>query len=160
MTKATEAGFGGFKKYSLDMLTSIKDKMIAGTPLSINERNFINSVPLVPVASALRSSINASPALADAMVASISDLTAVAYAMNVIYSYIGIFKNNAMKNTCGDIPAQRYVDATKLLMQEFDKYSKNVSVVSQIVSFINTIDRANSGYSSKRLLNAMKHLGW
>ena len=160
ITKTTVESFQGYKKYSLDMLTSIKDKMTEGTPLSINEINFINSAPLVPVASALRSAINASPALADAMVASICDVTAVAYAMNVVYSYIGIFKNNATKNTCGDIPAQRYINATNGLMQEFDKYSKNVNVVNQIISFINTIDRANSGYSSKRLQNAMKHLGW
>jgi len=94
------------------------------------------------------------------MVVSMTDLTAVAYAMHVTYSYIGIYKNNAIKTTCGDIPSQRYVDATNSFMREFDKHSKDIDVLNKVVVFINTIDRANSGYSSKRLQNAMKHLGW
>jgi len=160
LTKAEVANFTGFKQYSLTTLTSIKEKMIDESPLSAEEKTFVNSVPYVPVRSSLSTAITASPVVADALVANISDLVAVAYAMYVITSYLGIYKNSVKKMTCGDLSTQRYMNIMKMAYDEFQKYIKNTEAVNQLIAFISTIDRVNAGYASKRTLNSMRYLGW
>lgn len=158
--KAVITGFDGYRKYALDMLTGIKQKMRDGTPLSDTERSFIDSIPNVPVKSAITTALGASPSIADAMIVNISDLAAVSYAVYVVASYTGIYRQNAVKNTCGDAPYQRYAAVIDGLMKEFERYASHVRTVTTLISFLDTIGRANSLYGSKRLLASMTELKW
>ncbi len=160
IAKAEISNFTGFKEYSLTTLTSIKEKMVNEASMSAEEKAFINSVPFVPIRSSLSTAITASSAVADALVANISDLVAVAYAMYVITSYAGIYKNSAKKLTCGDLSTQRYMDVMRMAYDEFQRYTRNVETVNQLIAFLSAIDRVNTGYASKRTLNSMKYLGW
>jgi len=160
IVKAEVPNFEGYRKFAQDMLFSIRDKLIDNNSLSENERKFINSIPGVPIKSALSAAIAASPTMVDAVIANISDLAAVSYAMYVINSYYGIYRQNSTKYVCGDDPRKRYIDLTHMLANEFGKYMSGIEMTTKLIAFVNSLERSSTTYASQRIRNAMQALGW
>ncbi len=153
------ASFKGFEDMARTQLTGIMDKIQNNEPLTPQQRSFVNSVN-IPIMSALRTSLAASPEIATTIIEEISDLTALAYALHVYKTYIGIYKLNAKKHICGDVPRERYIKASEEFARQADQYMRNINMLDKVVALLKTIEKTTNEAASKRLRSAMATINW
>lgn len=160
LKKTQSTTYEGYRESVRKRLIGIKDKIIEGTRLNDVEINFVRAVPNVPIITTLKAALAASPEMVEVVIVNISDLVAISYAMYVVNAYVTIYKNNAIKHTCGDIPVDRYVKVMKDFMDEFQKYTSSLETTTKLIAFINSLQQSTTSYTSQRLRVAMRELGW
>ena len=158
--KGTITSFDGYRKFAQTKLSGIRDKIIDGVALNESEKKFIGSIPNVPIQAALKTALSASPIMVDAVITNISDLAAVAYAMYTVTAYSGIYRHNATKEICGDLPRERYMMVMSQFADEFKRYTNGIETTTKLIAFIDSLQRSSTTYASQRLRNAMQALGW
>ena len=153
------ASFKGFEDMARTQLTNIMEKIQNNEPLTAEQKLFVNSVN-IPIMSALRTALAASPEVATAIVEEISDLTALAYALHIYKTYIGIYKLNAKKSICGDVPRERYDKASEEFHRQAQHYMRNINMLDAVVKLLRDLERTTSEAASKRLRSAMTAISW
>jgi len=149
--------FKGYKEITRETLNRIKTNIEGNVDISSADRDFINSIPNVPVLAILKNAININPTLADTIMPLLTDTAAIAYATHVIMSFTNMYREGpASISTCNDDPAKRFSDVYSELINEYSKYMKQLENTNTLIRFHVNLEKIKVTNVSDKMLKALK----
>jgi len=155
-----ETTIDGFAKLVRNKMSAILTKYKNNTPLTDDEKSFVSSIPVPPVAYMLRHSLIYSETLANDLIDTTSEAAATMLAWHLIDSYIKVYEQGISKvSSCGleyaDI-ADQIREIRESRQELFDKYIKVFNAQVQFIQFAGAIDLKVASIMSEKLQKAMQ----
>lgn len=152
--------FTGNKIRVREWMYRIRDKYESGGVLSVDEKNFISSTPVPPVARIIETSLQHSPQLANIMIESTADIAAIFYSAATIETYGRMYAKGVNKiSTCSEEDGmKRFYDTLTQLYQDMSKYSQTIETQVNFLQFLTALEARVLAMSSHKITNATKRL--
>ncbi|MCK9195414.1 MAG: conjugal transfer protein TraH [Syntrophales bacterium] len=152
----------GFAKLTRDKMASILAKYKSKSALTSDEQEFVNAIPIPPVAYMLRNSLMYSEQLANSLIDLTSDVAGAMMAWQMIENYIKIFEGG--QSQIGTLCGKNYADIAeqiKLVRAErqelFEKYTKGLEMQAVMLSFMASIDAKVAANASHKINQALNY---
>ena len=141
-------------------MSAILAKFKGKTPLTDDEKAFVNAVPIPAVAYMLQHLLAYSETLANALIDLTSEVAGAMIAWHMIEEYIGYYE--AGQSKIGTLCGKSYADIAEQIKQVrasreviFTRYTKGLEMQTQFLTFMASIDARVAANASHTISKAL-----
>jgi conjugative transfer pilus assembly protein TraH len=155
-----EKTIDGFTKMVKDEMNAILTKYKNNTPLTDDEKSFISSIPVPPIAYMLKSSLIYSETLANDLIDTTSEAAATMLAWHLLDRYIAAYEQGISKMSACGLEYTDIADQIREIRQSrqelFDKYMKVFNAQAKFIQFAGAVDLKVASIMSEKIQKAMR----